>query len=82
MVFKRGYQQFGPVESAVVTKVKGVAFTNHSSFNQDIPEIYKRIWDTSDLIIPPSENDAFFITTNVVITPNQTKGTCSEASQD
>ena len=75
MVYKKGYQEFGKVESAIVTKVKGVAYTNIS---KNIPEIYKRIWDTSDLIVPPSENDAFFITTNIIITPNQTRGTCGE----
>ena len=56
--------------------ILGVAFTNTSAYN--IPEIYQRIWDTSDLIVPPSENDAFFITTNVVITPTQTRGVCGE----
>ena len=75
MVHKKGYQEFAYVESAVVTKVKGVAFTNT---NPNIPDIYKRIWDTSDLIVPPSENDAFFITTNIIITPNQSRGACSE----
>lgn len=75
MVYKKGYQEFENVEIAVVTKVKGVAFTNT---NPNIPDIYKRIWDTSDLIVPPSENDAFFITTNIIITPNQTRGACSE----
>nr|CAH0108652.1 unnamed protein product [Daphnia galeata] len=75
MVYKKGYQEFANVESAVVTKVKGVAFTNT---NPNIPDIYKRIWDTSDLIVPPSENDAFFITTNIIITPNQSRGACSE----
>jgi P2X purinoceptor 4 len=75
MVYNKGYQEFANVESAVVTKVKGVAFTNT---NKNIPDIYRRIWDTSDLIVPPSENDAFFITTNIIITPNQTRGACSE----
>jgi P2X purinoceptor 4 len=76
MVYKKGYQEFANVESAVVTKVKGFAFTNT---NPDIPDIYKRIWDTSDLIdVPPSENDAFFIATNIIITPNQSRAACSE----
>ncbi|KAK4019347.1 hypothetical protein OUZ56_001370 [Daphnia magna] len=75
MVYKKGYQEFCSVESAVVTKVKGVTFTNTQ---RNVPEIYKRIWDTSDLIVPPSENDAFFVTTNIIITPNQTRRTCSE----
>ena len=28
---------------------------------------------------PPQENNAFFVTTNVIITPNQTQGSCPEA---
>lgn len=75
MVYKKGYQEFGNVESAVVSKVKGVAFTK---FPETLPDIYKRVWDTSDLIVPPSENNAFFITTNIIVTPNQTRGVCSE----
>lgn len=74
LVFNRGYQEFGKVESAVITKVKGVAF----ALSETLPTIYQRVWDTTDLVIPPSENSAFFITTNMVITPNQTRSYCSE----
>ena len=31
-------------------------------------------------VVPPAENVAFFVTTNVVITPNQTLGYCPEVS--
>ena len=31
-------------------------------------------------VVPPTENIAFFVTTNVVITPNQTLGYCPEVS--
>lgn len=74
MVYNKGYQEFGKVESAVIMKVKGVAFSQPDA----LPEIYRRVWDTTDLVIPPSENSAFFVTTNMIITPNQTRGTCSE----
>ena len=40
--------------------------------------MYERIWDESDYVIPPSENNAFFVMTNVVLTPNQTRTTCPE----
>ena len=40
--------------------------------------MYDRIWDEADYVIPPSESNAFFIMTNAVITPNQTRGTCPE----
>lgn len=40
--------------------------------------MYERVWDESDYVIPPSENNAFFVMTNVVMTPNQTRTTCPE----
>ena len=40
--------------------------------------MYERIWDEADYVIPPSENNAFFVMTNVVITPNQTRSICPE----
>ena len=40
--------------------------------------MYERIWDEADYVIPPSEGNAFFVLTNAVITPNQTRGTCPE----
>lgn len=45
-----------------------------------VPNNYKRVWDVSDLVVPASENEAVFLTTNLVITPNQTRGVCSEVS--
>ena len=45
---------------------------------EDRLELYERVWDESDYVIPPSENNAFFVMTNVVLTPNQTRTTCPE----
>ena len=45
---------------------------------KDRKEMYERIWDDADYVIPPSENNAFFIMTNVVITPYQHLGKCPE----
>ena len=61
----------------------GVVFTN---FTDDelvgVPRqwkpLYRRIWDVTDYVVPPTENNAFFVTTNVIITPNQTQGECPE----
>ena len=39
-----------------------------------------QVWDEADYVVPPAENGAFFVTTNVVITPNQTWGECPEVS--
>ena len=43
-------------------------------FSSDI----QQVWDEADYVVPPAENGAFFVTTNVVITPNQTWGECPE----
>ena len=32
--------------------------------SQEHLEMYERIWDEADYVIPPSENNAFFIKTN------------------
>ena len=40
--------------------------------------MYERIWDESDYVIPPAENSAFFVMTNMVLTPNQTRTSCPE----
>ena len=40
--------------------------------------IYQRAWDVADFVIPPSENHAFFVQTNAIITPNQTRSVCPE----
>ena len=36
--------------------------------------VYTRVWDEADYVIPPAENGAFFIATNAIISPNQTRG--------
>jgi hypothetical protein len=39
-----------------------------------ISDLYTRVWDEADYVVPPAENGAFFVATNVIITPNQTRG--------
>ena len=48
------------------------------SLAPNIRQLYDRVWDEADYVVPPAENGAFFVTTNVVITPNQTWGHCPE----
>ena len=36
--------------------------------------LYTRVWDVADYVIPPAENGAFFVATNVIVTANQTRG--------
>lgn len=84
MIYNKGYQEQGDIESDVTTKVKGISVTNFSKdqFQPQVPldhqHLYNRVWDVTEYVVPPSENEAFFVTTNVVITPNQTLGVCDE----
>ena len=50
----------------------------HAHLPANLRKLYERVWDEADYVVPPAENGAFFITTNVVITPNQTLGQCPE----
>ena len=40
--------------------------------------LFRRVWDVTDFVVPPTENAAFFVTTNAILTPNQTQGRCPE----
>ena len=72
------------MESSVTTKVKGYSESSLglklSSLPPTLRQMYERVWDEADYVVPPAENGAFFVTTNVVITPNQTLGYCPEVS--
>ena len=67
-----------------IPQVKGYSqsslgeMTDKSSLSPAMLELYHRVWDEADYVVPPAENGAFFVTTNVVITPNQTWGHCPE----
>ncbi|CAH1792954.1 unnamed protein product, partial [Owenia fusiformis] len=80
IVWKKGYQETDSVESGVTTKLKGVAYTNSSLYNitNNSSGIFDRIWDVADYVNPPQENNAFFVMTNMVITPSQAQGECPE----
>ncbi|ODM98124.1 P2X purinoceptor 4 [Orchesella cincta] len=81
--WSKGYQTTCPIESVVVTKVKGVLKTTFSNKELGVPnpELYRRVWDASDIAIPSQgeESGGFFILTNLVITANQTRGICPES---
>ncbi|XP_070338667.1 P2X purinoceptor 5 isoform X3 [Equus asinus] len=72
-LWKKGYQDTDTsLESSIVTKVKGVTFTNTS-------DLGARLWDVADYVIPPQGENIFFIVTNLIVTPNQRQGTCAES---
>ena len=62
------------------SKVKGYSQSSLGSLvmEPNLKRLYERVWDEADYVVPPAENGAFFVTTNVVVTPNQTLGTCPE----
>ncbi|XP_004857285.1 P2X purinoceptor 5 isoform X8 [Heterocephalus glaber] len=71
-VIKKGYQDTDTsLQSAVVTKVKGVAYTNTS-------ELGEHLWDVVDYVIPPQGDNVFFVITNLIVTSNQRQSTCAE----
>lgn len=76
IVYKKGYQINDVAQSTVTTKVKGLASTLH---RRDLPEVYRRVWDTSDYVVPPQESNAFFVMTNAIITPGQQINICPES---
>ncbi|XP_078337103.1 P2X purinoceptor 4-like isoform X1 [Crassostrea virginica] len=75
IIYKKGYQDFDNVQSVVTTKVKGIAMVNTTVHPNIQP-----IWDVADYIVPPQENNAFFVITNLIVTPNQSLGKCPEDS--
>uniref|UniRef100_A0A671RJ92 P2X purinoceptor n=1 Tax=Sinocyclocheilus anshuiensis TaxID=1608454 RepID=A0A671RJ92_9TELE len=71
-LWKKGYQETEEViQSSVITKLKGVDFTNSSQSGL-------QLWGAEDYVIPPQGDRVFFIVTNYVVTPNQKLGYCPE----
>lgn len=74
-IYKQGYQFEDIGVSGTTTKVKGVTYAD---FNNS--KIINRVWDTTDIVVPAEENNAFFVTTNAIVTNHQTPGECPEMS--
>nr|XP_060612823.1 P2X purinoceptor 5 [Anolis sagrei ordinatus] len=73
-VARKGYQEVdASIQSSVITKVKGVAFTNSSGMGE-------RLWDVADYVVPPQGESVFFVMTNLIVTPNQWQSTCPESA--
>lgn len=83
MIYEKGYQLYSPCTSASTVKVKGALSTEFlpdDVFNPALedPQRYRRVWDIEDIVVPPHDTNKFFITTNVLVTPNQTISQCAE----
>ncbi|XP_062872412.1 purinergic receptor P2X, ligand-gated ion channel, 8 [Trichomycterus rosablanca] len=69
---KKGYQETEEsIQSSVITKVKGVTFTNTTGSGP-------WLWGPEDYVIPQQGEAVLFITTNFVETPDQKLGYCAE----
>ncbi|OQV12380.1 P2X purinoceptor 4 [Hypsibius exemplaris] len=68
-IYKKAYQDFETAESSVLSKLKGVLQAR---------DFTHTIWDSTDISILPQETTSFFIPTNYLFTPNQTRRTCPE----
>ena len=71
-ILNNGYQYIdnGAI-GGTTNKIKGVAYSNSTD-----QRVGRRIWDSADLHVPPQDDGAFFLTTNVILTKNQTQGEC------
>ncbi|XP_077534350.1 P2X purinoceptor 4-like [Haemaphysalis longicornis] len=84
LIYEKGYQRFGSCTSATTVKVKGALSTEHLSEEAFNPVLegntqhYRRVWDNEDIVVPPHDTNQFFVTTNVIVTPNQVLGHCPE----
>lgn len=74
MYYEKGYQAFDEAVSGVTAKLKGVAYTNIT-----ISNIGAVVWDAADYVIPPQQRSAFFVMTNLVMTPGQRLAACEES---
>ncbi|XP_039504922.1 P2X purinoceptor 3a isoform X2 [Pimephales promelas] len=67
---EKGHQQRDTgIESAVMTKVKGLGYFNN------------RVMDVADYVAPSQGASSFSVITNMVITANQTQGLCPETDE-
>uniref|UniRef100_A0A4W5MU75 P2X purinoceptor n=1 Tax=Hucho hucho TaxID=62062 RepID=A0A4W5MU75_9TELE len=70
---KKSYQaKEESIQSAVITKLKGVAVTNTAVSG-------RMVWEPVDYVIPPQGEEVFFIVTNFIETPKQKLGNCAES---
>lgn len=83
-----GYQAIEDGKGSVQVQVRGTSFTPWSQDDSDdlgviasrgVP-LDMRVSDNWDLVQPPLEEGALFLTTNYIDTPNQVRGTCKSSS--
>ncbi|XP_055055404.2 P2X purinoceptor 1 isoform X1 [Misgurnus anguillicaudatus] len=69
-MYEKGYQTVDTAFGSILTKMKGLAFTNISG--------EERIWDVADYVFPEQGASSFVVMTNYIATVGQTQGKCPE----
>lgn len=72
LIYDKGYQVNDEVMSSALTKTKGMMIENSSIPEHDIPIVI----DAPDIVKPPLENNAFFVSTHEIVTYEQKPGRC------
>jgi hypothetical protein len=70
IVYKHGYQREVPMIGSSMVKTKGNAFFINETTGA------MEVWDSIDVVNPPVEDGAAFLTTNFMRTMEQTRGAC------
>lgn len=71
LIYGKQYQDSEVAVGTTNAKTQGLTYTNLSSVIN--------FWDAGELVVPPHEPDATFITTNMWITYNQTQEQCASS---
>jgi len=74
VIAQKGYQIADEVAGTTGVKIKGSASIGNDTDFTDITTLIPL--DAMDLVRPPMEENAFFLTTAMTVTPNQTRGIC------
>ncbi|XP_063059614.1 P2X purinoceptor 1 isoform X2 [Engraulis encrasicolus] len=69
-IYEKGYQIEDTAIGSVLTKMKGVGYTNVSG--------QERLWDVADYVFPEQGDASFVVMTNYIITAGQRQAKCPE----
>ncbi|XP_055797493.1 P2X purinoceptor 1 isoform X2 [Salvelinus fontinalis] len=69
-IYEKGYQSSDTAVGSVLTKMKGVGYTNVTG--------EERIWDVADYVFPVQGDSSFVVMTNYIMTEGQKIEKCSE----
>jgi len=84
IIYRKGYQATGQVVGSADIKPRGVGFTTDPlPWHGPDTKASFHVYDAFDLVRPtPMEENALFVTTNMWVTRNQTRGICPSYQHD